>query len=250
MMYFTFAQGYEPGGFNLANFEGESSLFGFGPEEATSYEIGWKGRLAGGRVSASIAAFYIDYQDRQIEVQAESEAGTVIEGIVNLGDSKQHGVEAELVWQATDALTWMAAVGWVDAEWKSGASAQGVDLEGETPPNINDWGWNLSADWRQPVGDQGLMLIVGAQVNYSGEYEGLQAWNPVTNPDYTVVNAQVGIGGPSWEFTINAKNLFDEDYYVDLQRFPNLHLLDGGEEILIGTRGQPRLITGSFTYFF
>ena len=250
MMYFTFAQGYEPGGFNLTNFEGESTLFGFGPEEATSYEIGWKGRLADGRVRASVAAFYIDYEDRQVEFQAESEAGTVIEGIVNLGDSKQHGIEAELVWQATDYLTVMASAGWVDAEWKSGATAQGVDLKGEEPPNINDWGWNVSADWRQPIGDSGLMLIAAAQVSYSGEYEGLQAWNPVTNPDYTVVNAQVGVSGPSWELTLNAKNLFDEEYYVDLQRFPNLHLLDGGEEILIGTRGQPRLITGSFTYFF
>ena len=49
---------------------------------------------------------------------------------------------------------------------------------------------------------------------------------------------------------VAAKNLFDEDHYVDLQRFPNLYLLDGGENILIGTRGQPRLITGSITFHF
>ena len=88
------------------------------------------------------------------------------------------------------------------------------------------------------------------QINHSGEFEGLQAWDPVTNPEYTIVNAQIGVAGAQWEFTVNAKNLFDEEYYVDVQRFPNFFLLDGGDNIVIGTLGQPRLVTANFTYFF
>lgn len=255
MMYFTFAQGYEPGGFNLSNFEGESTLFGFDEENATSYELGWKGQLADGRLYASIAAFYIDYEDRQIEFQAEGENGVVIEGIVNLGDSEQYGFEAEALWQATDTLSLTGSFGWIDAEWDNGTIVdlgdQVVDVGGDTPPNINDWGGHLSADWRQPFGDRGLTFLFGAQLNYSGEFDGLQVWNPITNPDYTVVNTQVGVAAERWEFTVNVKNLFDEDYYTDLQRFPNLHVIDGApDEILIGTRAQPRLVTGNFTYRF
>ena len=93
-------------------------------------------------------------------------------------------------------------------------------------------------------------FIAAVQVNHSGEFDGLQAWDPVENPDYTLVDAQVGVAGENWEFTINAENLFDEDHYVDLQRFPNLYTLDGGENILIGTLGQPRLITGNLTVHF
>jgi iron complex outermembrane receptor protein len=57
MVYFTLAEGYEPGGFNLSNFEGEDALFGFDREQATSYEIGWKGKLADGRFVVSRHSF-------------------------------------------------------------------------------------------------------------------------------------------------------------------------------------------------
>ena len=59
MIYVTYAKGYEPGGYNLANFEGENGRFGFGIEEASSFEIGWKTRLLEDRLTLSAAAFYI-----------------------------------------------------------------------------------------------------------------------------------------------------------------------------------------------
>ena len=50
------------------------------------------------------------------------------------------------------------------------------------------------------------------------------------------------------------ENLFDEEYYVDLQPFPNLGLDgltgEGPPNIIIGTWGQPRLVTGSVSYHF
>lgn len=248
MVYFTFAMGYEPGGFNLANFEGENALFGFDAEDATSYEIGWKGRLMDGRLTASIAGFLIDYDKRQVEYQAES-GGSVIEGIVNLGDSEHFGFEGDVVLRVSDSLTLSASAGWVDAEWDDDTVAAGVDLSGKTPPVVNDFSWNVAADFRHPIGS-GLDLIAGVQISHSGEYEGLQAWDPITNPDYTVVNAQLGVAGEQWELTVNAENLFDEEYYPDLQRFPNFFLLDGGDNIVIGTLGQPRLITATLSYHF
>jgi iron complex outermembrane receptor protein len=250
MVYFTLAEGYEPGGFNLANFAGENALHGFDAEQATSYEIGWKTRGADGRANVSIAGFYIDYDSRQVEFQAEDANGQLIEGIVNIGDSKHYGIEAEISFQATDSLRLTGAFGWVDAEWDSGTVVLGEDLGGTTPPAVQDINWHLGADFRQPFGNAGLSFIAAVQINHAGEYQGLQAWDTVTNPDYTLVNAQVGVTGERWELTVNAKNLFDEDHYVDLQRFPNLYTLDGGENILIGTRGQPRLITGNVTFRF
>ena len=115
---------------------------------------------------------------------------------------------------------------------------------------MQDINWHLGADYERPIGENGLTFIASVQINHSGEYEGLQVWDTVTRPDYTLVNAQVGVVADQWELMVSAKNLFNEDHYVDFQRFPNLYLLDGGENILIGTRGQPRLITGSITYRF
>ena len=65
MVYGLISQGFEPGDFNLTNFTGGSSLFGYGPEDATQLEIGYKGRLANDKVVLTLAAFFIDYNDRR-----------------------------------------------------------------------------------------------------------------------------------------------------------------------------------------
>ena len=150
MVYATVARGYEPGGFNLTNFEGESELLGFGPEEATSFEAGWKGRLAEGTVTATVAAFYIDYNSRQVEYQATGADGGVIEGIINLGDSTQSGIEGEISIRVGSALTLYAAAGVVNAEWDSGVEAAGVDLSGSRPPVVPDFSWNAGLDYGAP----------------------------------------------------------------------------------------------------
>ncbi|NIP16026.1 MAG: TonB-dependent receptor [Pseudomonadales bacterium] len=256
MLYFTFAEGFEPGGFNIANLGGLGETFE--PERASSFELGWKGKTADGRLTASLAAFFIDYEGRQVEFQATVD-GQLIEGINNGGDSENFGIEAEAMWRVNDWLSLTAAFGWVDAEWDDGTFVDGpsgpVDVGGTTPPVVQDVNWHLGADFQYPIGSGGIDFIASVQVNHSGEYNGLQVWDTVKNPDYTIVNAQVGLAGERWELTVNAKNLFDEDHYVDLQRFPNLYLLDlfageAGGDILIGTLGQPRLITGSLTYRF
>ena len=249
LAYAAIARGYEPGGFNLASFSGVNELFGFDKEQATSYELGWKGTTADGRVVVTAAAFYIDYEGRQVEYQAVDEAGAAIEGIVNVGDSEQLGLEADLAFRLTENLRVSVSAGWVDAEWKGGTEVAGVDLSGKTPPVVSDFNWNISGDYRAPI-QAGMDLIAGVQVSHSGEYEGLQAWNPVTNPSYTIVNAQVGVAGERWELIASAKNLFDEDYYNDVQHFPNFYLLDGGDDIVIGTLGQPRLVSVSLSLFF
>ena len=249
MLYFTAAQGYEPGGYNLANFENESGLHGFDAEEATSLEIGWKGTSSDGRMVATVAAFFIDYDDRQIEYQAESPSGGVIEGIINLGNSEMKGLEASLTMVVNDNLNLSLSGGWVDAEWKDGASAGGVDLSGTTPPVVPDFGANLALDYQTPISNQ-RDFIAGMQISHNGEYEGLQAWDPVTNPSYLIVNAQMGVVGDNWELMFSMKNLLDEDYYMDVQHFPNYHLLDGGDNVVIGTLGQPRLFTVSYSYSF
>ena len=88
MFYLTYAQGFEPGDYNLTSFEGVRDLFGYGPERATNYELGYKGRLFDDRVVLTAALFKTDYKDRQAELQLEAPTGEVVEGIINAGDSK------------------------------------------------------------------------------------------------------------------------------------------------------------------
>ena len=73
------------------------------------------------------------------------------------------------------------------------------------------------------------------------------------NPDFTVVDLGAGVEWNNWEIGIHVENLFDEDYYIDVQEFPNFAgsaLPSGQGAIIIGTLEQPRRVVGSVQYHF
>ena len=264
MLYGTVARGFEPGGFNISE-DVPDYLPAFDSEEATSFEGGWKGRLMDGRGSASIAAFFIDYNQRQIETQIPAEGAGIVELINNVGDSKQFGVEADFSVAVNDALSLFVSAGWIEAEWDSGTSvvsgadADGnpimKDIGGDTPPVTPDFNWNVGADYVQPLAN-GMTFNASVQVSHNGKYTGLRLSDPagvsVVNPSFTLVGAQFSVASERWELALNVENLLDEDYYTDVQTFPDFFFLDGDadEIIVIGTLGQPQLITASVSYSF
>jgi outer membrane receptor protein involved in Fe transport len=60
----------------------------------------------------------------------------------------------------------------------------------------------------------------------------------------------VGIGSDRWEFSAGVENLFDEEHYTDATLFPNFNPLVPQDAIIIGTLGQPRLLTAAFKVMF
>ncbi|MCH8257130.1 MAG: TonB-dependent receptor, partial [Proteobacteria bacterium] len=77
------------------------------------------------------------------------------------------------------------------------------------------------------------------------------------NPGFTVVDLGAGIAWHNWEFGIHVENLFDEEYYIDVQEFPNFAgsvLINAQGEpfgsIIIGTLEQPRRFVVSAQYQF
>ena len=101
-----------------------------------------------------------------------------------------------------------------------------------------------------------MNFIASGQISHNGKYTGLRLSDPpgvsVVNPSFTLVGVQAGVAGENWQLTLNVENLTDEDYYTDVQTFPDFFFLDGDadEIIVIGTLGQPRLVTASFSYSF
>lgn len=249
-VYVNVSEGFEPGGFNLANFEGSNVLFGFGPEKATSYEAGYKGRLMDGRLMLSVAAFAVDYRDRQFELQTtDPDTGNIIEGILNAGDSSQYGAEIDLTLQATQNLTLSLGAGFVDAEWDSGTILDdGTDLSGLTPPFMTENSMTLAADYERTIVDD-WSFVGRVQLTHIGEFE-TDLGNNFQNPSYTLVGLRAGIARENWEIAVNVENLFDEEYYSDTTLFPNFNPLIAQPSLIIGTLGQPRLVTVSASVRF
>ena len=266
MAYLTVSKGFEPGGWvGIADGappvygpNGEKTLAGFDPEEAIQYELGWKGSLADGRVQATAALFFIDYDNRQFEfiVPNPSGDGTLIDGIENIGDSEQTGIELGLTWQASDYLQIAAAYGYIDAEWDSNTILPdgSANLGGQTPPQIIEHSTSVTANFQMPAFGS-FDFIANLQLSHNGTMEGGKpSGGTVENPEFTVMDIQVGFASNNWEIMLNLDNAFDERYYTDVEPFPNFGFggLTGSEpaEIIIGTHGHPRLFTASATYRF
>ena len=74
-----------------------------------------------------------------------------------------------------------------------------------------------------------------------------------TNPSFTVVDLSAGYRRGNTTFSVNVENVFDEEYYIDVQEFPNFAgaLVPGAPaQIIIGTLEQPRRVVGSIKVEF
>jgi len=263
MIYGSIARGFEPGGFNgiadgappVFGPNGEKTLAGFDPEFVLQYELGWKGTFLDGRGTGTLAVFYSEYEDRQFEFILPNPSGDgLIEGITNVGDSTQMGIEVSGSFQVTEYLSLTGALGFTDAEFDDGTVlVDGTDISGNEPPNIISPSAALNVHYRRPA-LRNFDFVFDTQISYNGETRGGAPWDNVTNPEYTIVSLQTGFSNEKWEVMLLVENLLDEEYYVDLQPFPNLGLDgltgEGPPNIVIGTWGQPRLVTASVNYSF
>ena len=254
MFYFTASQGYEPGGLNgttpIFTADGSPSLLAFEPEKAMQYELGWKGSLMDGRATAGVAAFFIDYEDRAYQILTPNPNGPgLIEGITNVGDTDQKGLELEFAFLINEYLTVTASAGFIDAEWDAGTvMPDGTDLSGRTPSNVIDDGFSITADLNRPISDD-LTFLASLQFSHQGQGESMPPFDPITNEAYSVLNLQAGFQKGSWELMLNVDNATDEKYYTDLENFPNFGV-DGPPTIVIGTHGHPRIVSASLSYSF
>ena len=263
MFYGTISQGFEPGDFNLNNRPGETSPLQFGPENVTQFEGGYKGRLNNDRVIFEVAAFLINYENRQFELQENDPVtGGFTEGIVNAGDSEHTGFEVDVLANLNDNWTLSAGAGWVSAEWDSGTTSPvtGAGLSGDTPPNTADFSGALALDFDMDLGsDRGVFGRL--QIRHRDDSSTNAQWFDAPgddfpfwdNPSYTVVDLNVGYEMNNWSFDLMFENLTDEKYYIDVQEFPNFAgSARAGTPglIVIGTAEQRRRTIFSVSYAF
>ncbi len=95
MVYGTYSTGFRPGGNNRLPTAGS-----FQADTLTNFELGWKTSWLG-RLRLNGAVFYEKWKNAQTAVQGQYG----ITSIVNAGNAKVEGIETELSWAATDALT-------------------------------------------------------------------------------------------------------------------------------------------------
>ncbi|MHA4867985.1 TonB-dependent receptor [Duganella sp. PWIR1] len=150
---------------------------GVKPEEVTTYEIGLKSSVNGGRLQTNVAAFYTDYKNVQIagSIPTYDAAGKVngfAGTLTNAGKAKLSGLELEAIARVTERLTVNGMLSYIDAEYKEWMVASGANLvnvagsaEFQNTPKMSA---NLSAsyEWPLAVGGRAGSLSLNNSLSY------------------------------------------------------------------------------------
>jgi outer membrane receptor protein involved in Fe transport len=231
MVYFTYSEGYRPGGINR-----DPALIGtvgsqnWEPDKITNYEFGWKTTLLDGRMNFNGAAFFAEWDDIQYTVYDYS-LSACCGAVYNLATAEMKGVEAYTSILITEPWTLSAAATWIDAETTADfvipsgvlSVADGTEL-----PNIPSFKASLFTRYEFAMGSFNSFVQLAASYTGSswnqitpGDLSGLKHWDRRTKQDsYHNVNIRTGINQGKWGVDLFVNNLTDEVAQLQIQPRP------------------------------
>ncbi len=241
-LYARAASGYRPGGANFVIQDPTGAPLTrefFDADTLWSYEVGAKGSLGDGRLGYDLAAFYIDWEDYQIQI---FRSGVGVAGNAEKAVSK--GLEASLNFAATDALTLRSTLSFTNAE----LAADAVDLggaDGDQLPNSPEWAATLDADYRFNLGSWPAYLGASWRfkddmpVGFDGYTDATGTFRPPSAPrleldSYHLVDLRAGARFGQFDVSLYVTNLFDEWAYT--------HFAPSFSAASQGTPTRPRTI--------
>jgi iron complex outermembrane receptor protein len=213
MLYGSVASGYKSGGFNsnpdhiLAEGVPQKPA-SFDEETVIAYEIGVKSRFWDGRAQVNGAVFFNDYDDFQIEDNAN-----LVIVIQNAASVETKGLELDGKVLLTDNLTFQGTYSYLDTEFTDG-SFSGMDIGGNELPRAPEHSGSAILDWEGPLGELGIFNFRGEYVYTDSIF--FDAPNDFEQDSFGIYNARIG-----WEtedgrygVAVVGENLDDEEYFV------------------------------------
>jgi iron complex outermembrane receptor protein len=250
------SQGFRLGGINdplnvplctdedLAIYSGRES---WKDEKAWNYEVGAKTRLAGGRASINVSAYYMDIRDVQLTVTAGSCSSRLI---LNVDKARSQGVEAEVTASPSEHLDFSVAASLNNSELRStftdaaGQVVSGIEA-GNRLPSVPQVQVTAAATYQWQVGLASRAFVTGSYQHIGSRFTqigdhapgfgtvDLNSFDPNTiggpltqstftfNPElpaYNLVNMRVGLIRENWEFAVFVNNLTDERAFLGLDQ--------------------------------
>lgn len=221
MFYGSYSRGFRAGGFNGRVDAVETAIAPYDPETVDNFEIGYRSEWANGKMTMNATAFYMEYDDKQEEIQqpsATSGTGQVTR-VVNASNATLQGLELELAWLLTDRFTVRANMGLLDAEYDDFA----VDTGTPGSPNIQDFSsleirrapdvtFGINADYQWEIGPGSARVWVG--MRYLGDHEvDFANKSELSNDSQSLIDASFTYEYQGWYASLFGRNIGDEDGY-------------------------------------
>ncbi|WP_419716251.1 TonB-dependent receptor [Altererythrobacter aquiaggeris] len=292
-IYASYSQGFKGGGFdprgvgvNAPDTDGTPGLsdaeiagfLSFRPEKVDSYEVGYKGSFADGRLYLALAGFIADYTDVQIPGSVACNVGGIATfcGVVsNAGKASFKGVELETVatlaeglGSTGDRLTLNGSLGYIDAEYDEYITNIGgvpTDVaEFREVQNTPRWTASGRLNYTAPAGNGDI--YAGAGVSYRSKTYQFEVPNPfIDQSAYALVDASIVYNAPGdrWSLGLYGKNLTDKRVktsgyaFIVVDPRTGVPVLNGSGQPLsaLGTEGtltafynEPRQVFATLTF--
>jgi iron complex outermembrane recepter protein len=188
------------------------------PEETKSYDIGY--RLQTGAVTASAALWKTDYQNRIVRSFNEDLGISITR---NLGSVELWGVDGEVAWQVTEALTLYGSAAYINSEVQNDTRITALTVlptKGKQLVETPEWTLFGRADY--DIGP----LSFGVQAKWVDKRPATDVNDEYTKA-YTVVDLDITYDVSGWglpegsALQLNVQNLLDEQYFGSISSGTN-----------------------------
>ena len=225
MIYFSFAQGFKAGGFDMSSRDGTSTP-GFDAELADAYEIGFKGDFLNRSLRANLALFYSDYSNVQASV---IDPNTFVFSVGNASASVTYGLEIDLQYAVNSNLELKSSIALMNAEYdefigscNAFQTGNGIcpndgaigaqDLSGHETTFAPSYSGNLQATYTKDLPNS-LRLTLQPNIYFTDSYFIQQDFDPFNEQEsYINLDLRVALASSDgrWEVALLGKNLTDE----------------------------------------
>lgn len=235
MVYGLWTEGFRPGGTNRTRGEPFYAT-NYDADKITNWEGGFKSQFAGGRARANLTAFYMDWEDYQLELVDPSrlpcpDGEAKIAGVcgqpwqavvANAGDAHIMGLTFEFDMVLSENLSVGMNAQWLEAETDSTLDLNGdgildVQKGNELPivPELKSSAW---ATYVWPVNFVGATdAYARLQWSYQSESNNIltnkdyEPANPqIENDSYSIGDFSIGLEANTWELSLFVNNITDE----------------------------------------
>ncbi|RBQ06217.1 TonB-dependent receptor [Pedobacter miscanthi] len=224
-VYATYSRGYRAGGITqLASDPTTKPLDTYKPEYSNNFEIGTKNTFFDQRLTANIAAFYVNITDAQIPVLILPEALTTTR---NAGKLASKGVELELSARPVKGLSVDYNFGYTDARYKSLNVSKGgetVDLADNKQIYTPETTSMLALQYSYEVDKASkLNAIARGEWLFTGN-QFYDLSNQIQQKGYSVYNAKIGFSAKKYDLFFWGRNLANKTYVDYAYDFGAAHL--------------------------
>ena len=209
MLYGLVSRGYKAGGVNS-----DPSLSAedreFDTELMLNFETGVKGSWFEQRLQARLSAFYQQRKDIQIKqslVQSrdDSNASDFTDYFGNSGKGRNYGMEAEVNWLATEALSIQGSLGLLETEYDTPLS---TTLDSRDQAHAPRYQFAL-----------GSSLRISENLSWTADIEGkdkfyLSSSHNEQSESYWLLNTNLAYSADQWTLSVWGRNLTNEDVIV------------------------------------